>query len=269
MTLRLTILSLLALTLPACGDGNKLTDSDTDANSTSAGTEASTDSTVGMSSSPTTGEVPVTATTTDGSDSQTSDVHTASSVSTTEDSAGSATTTEGPIETTSATSDSESTGEVDPQIAEHCASVCAKFIECKVMDDQDACTAECTENLGDEDPTCSEADLALLTCVEGMTCEQVTAFVMEEDPGPCADQLVAAEAACGGNECIGSVGTNEDNTECSISTECPDEPAQTMTCDLKTCTCTVGDMKTGECPAMNVCAAIEELEAKSQKCCGF
>lgn len=266
MMFRLTILSLLALTLPACGDGNKVTETGDDSGTAgNSNTEAGTDSTVGMSSSPTTGEIPVTTT----DDSQTGDVPqtASSSVSATEDSAGSATTV-GPDDTT-ATSDGDSTGEVDPQIAEHCATVCAKFVECKAMPDQDACTAACTDNLGGEAPACSDANLALLTCIEGMTCEEVTAFLEDELPGPCAAQLEAVETECGGNECIGSVGTNEDGTECSISSECPDMPAQTMSCDQKTCTCTVGDEQTGECPAMNVCAAIEDLEAKAKDCCGF
>lgn len=263
MNLRLTFLSLLALNLPACGDKPQTTE-DTDSSSgSSASSGEATDSTIGVSSEPTTGELPP-VTTSDGS--QTDSATSASSVatSTTDDSAGSATTTVGPDDTTAGT-----TGAVDPELAQLCGSVCGRFVECEQANDANACAAECTDNFGAADPLCQSAASDLLTCIEGMTCEQIAAFMNDEDPGPCAAQLAAQAEACGGNECIGSIGSNEEGTECSISSECPDEPAVEMNCDAKTCTCTVGGEKTGECPADGVCANIDDLDAKSEACCGF
>lgn len=262
MNLRLTFLSLLALNLPACGEKPQTTE-DTDSSSgSSASSGEATDSTIGVSSEPTTGELPP-VTTSDGS--QTDSATSASSVatSTTDDSAGSATTTVGPDDTAG------TTGEVDPALAQLCGSVCGRFVECEQANDANACAAECTDNFGAADPLCQSAATDLLTCIEGMTCEQIAAFMNDEDPGPCGAQLAAQTEACGGNECIGSIGSNEDGTECGISSECPDEPALEMNCDTKTCTCTVGGEKTGECPADGVCANIEDIDAKSEACCGF
>lgn len=261
MSLRLTTLSLLALTLSlsACGDDKNQTDT---SNPTSSATEANTDGsdgTDGVSSAPTTGEVE--GTNPDGSDSQTSNLPQTTS-SATEDSAGSAT------DSPTATSSDDTTGQVDPQLVERCTAVCGKFVECKLMDSPD-CVAECSDGFGDADLVCSNANLALLTCVEGMTCEQLSAFLLDDEPGPCASELDAVDAACQTNACTGSVGSNRDNTECSVSNQCPDEPKQAMSCDTKTCTCTVGDMKTGECPAMNICADLQGLDAKTKECCGF
>lgn len=254
MTLRLKILSLLALTLPACGDDKNDSTGDSTGGSGSASTGEATDTTLGMSSTPTTGDPD---TTTAGSDSQTG----TTTAATTADSAGSGTTAD----------PGTSTGGVDPNpaIAALCASVCERFIECKAMDDVAACTAECTDGLGFSEGECIDTSTALLACIGEMTCEQVLVFLNDEDPGPCIKEFAAQGMACMGNECSGSIGSNEQGTECSISSECPDQPALEMTCDTTTCTCTVDGAPTGECPADGVCMDIAGISAKSEACCGF
>lgn len=255
MTLRLTILSLLALSLPACGDDKNNSTGDSTGGSGSASTGEATDSTIGMSSSPTTGDTDTSA----GSGSQSASGTTTSA--TTADSAGSA---------TSVGTDTGTTGgDPDPAVAALCASVCARFIECMVMDDVDTCTAECTGELGFGEAMCIDTSAALLACVGEMTCEQIGLFLNDEDPGPCIKEFAAQGTACMSNECTGSVGSNEQGTECSISSECPNQPVLEMTCDATTCTCTEGGAPTGECPADGVCMDIAGISAKAEACCGF
>lgn len=263
MSLRLTLLSLLAI-LPACGDPKPQTTEDTDASSgSSASSGEATDGTVGMSSAPTTGDVTAT---TDGSDSMTSSVTTSAGTTT---SATDGNATEDPATTSASTTASETTGPVDPDIAEHCNVVCGQLVECKVMDDLATCISECSAGFSDADPACTAANGELLTCIETLNCAQIVAFFVDEDPGPCAKQFEAQNLACQGNECIGSIGSNEQGTECSITSECANEPILEMNCDATTCTCTSGGEKTGECPSEGVCEDINLLGGKAEACCGF
>lgn len=264
MSLRLTFLSLLAI-LPACGDPKPQTTEDTDASSgSSASSGEATDGTVGMSSAPTTGDVTAT---TDGSDSMTSSVTTSAGTTT---SATDGNATEDPATTSaSTTTASETTGPVDPDIAEHCNVVCGQLVECKVMDDLATCISECSAGFSDEDPACTAANSELLACIETLNCPQIVAFFVDEDPGPCAKQFEAQNLACQGNDCVGSIGSNEQGTECSITSECANEPILEMNCDATTCTCTSGGEKTGECPSEGVCEDINLLGGKAEACCGF
>lgn len=263
MSLRLTLLSLLAI-LPACGDPKPQTTEDTDASSgSSASSGEATDGTVGMSSAPTTGDVTAT---TDGSDSMTSSVTTSAGTTT---SATDGNATEDPATTSASTTASETTGPVDPDIAEHCNVVCGQLVECKVMDDLATCISECSAGFSDADPACTAANSELLACIETLDCAQIVAFFVDEDPGPCAKQFEAQNLACQSNECIGSIGSNEQGTECSITSECANEPILEMNCDATTCTCTSGGEKTGECPSEGVCGDIDLLDTKAEACCGF
>lgn len=256
MITRLSIFSLIVL-LAACGDDKQQSTGDNSSSGASASSgESEGDSTIGMSSTPTTGDDPVMT----GSDSKASD-----SGTTTDDSAGGLTTTGLPDTTTA----SGTTGGVDPEIAQRCADVCGKFIECKVMDNLDTCTQDCLDNFGQTEGACLAAGDDALACVAGMTCEQVQNLMLNDDPGPCAPQFEAQSMACAGNECTGSVGGNEQGTECSVSTDCPGDPLLEMNCDTVTCTCLSGGEKTGECPADGVCMSVDLLDAKSQACCGF
>ncbi|HEY0135421.1 MAG TPA: hypothetical protein VGB85_15160 [Nannocystis sp.] len=103
----------------------------------------------------------------------------------------------------------------------------------------------------------------------GMTCEQWVAFTDNDEPGPCAAEADASENACADEVCTASIGTSEDNTECSYSVECPNQPSREIQCAGETCTCLEDGEEVGQCPAMDVCMNVDDLTSKAMDCCGF
>lgn len=261
---RITFCTLVStLVLGACGDDKNMTESATDGATTGgATTGGATDSTLGMSSEPTTTGVEGTA---EGTDA------TATTIDST--TTGATTTGANPTEpeTDGMTSMSSEPGEtgVDPGIMSACMEVCVNAVECMVMRDVEACTAECSDGLGGSTGQCKKANEGLLECIAGMTCEQITALFVEEDPGPCAQQQAAVEEECGGGDLCGvSVGGNMEGTECSLQIECEGDPTLDMSCDGETCVCKIGDEMAGMCPSEGICM-MGDIEAKANDCCGF
>lgn len=245
------VLTLSSLLLGACGgDKNESESESTGASTGAATTTASdTDSTIGMSSSPTT----------------TSDDGSGTSNPTTED-GGSATTTT--TTTTSATETSDTT-DGDPDIMQLCATWCGKNAACNRESDPDGCVADCVGELGGGEPLCADATKEMLACMLDMTCEEFAAFIDKDEPGPCAPELDAVENACADEVCTASGGGNPDGTECSYSVDCPDQPFREVQCDADTCTCLEDGKKVGTCEADDVCTDPGDLPAKAAGCCGF
>ncbi len=149
-----------------------------------------------------------------------------------------------------------------------CVLVCEKFVECDVMTDGGTCVAECSENLAELEPDCLTATEAFFTCAAGLTCEEID----ELDggaPEACLDQMVAQQQVCESNECVSSVSTSEDNSECGVTIECPNKPPKAMNCDAETCTCLDDGEMVGQCDAGAICLNLVDLEEKVADCCGF
>ena len=236
------ILLPLALLLPACPDDKGTTDTTT----ASSGT---TDSTVGMSSAPTTGDVSVT-------NSESSDLSEGLS-------SGSSAATEAGTSTTA----ESTTGDTD--IPGLCSSLCMRSDECMLGFDPDDCAVGCT---GDHDHTegeCRDAAVTYLGCLVDMTCEQLQTFFNTDDPGPCAQQSANYSTTCSDVVCRSGASGNPDGTECQVTVTCPDQPLQAMQCDTETCTCLTDGKPTGMCPADGVCMNLATAPLKTLDCCGF
>jgi hypothetical protein len=247
----LQALTFTCILLGACGGGKNDSDteaSDSTAGATSTGTTAATDASasIGMSSTPTTS----------GADGSGSTNPTQVSGTTTDDTAGGTTT--GATATTGA----------DPDLMQLCESWCSKNAECQ-RSEPDGCAADCFAALGSAEAMCVDATTAMLNCMLGMTCEQLVAFTDDDDPGPCAAEFAAGEDACAGEVCTISVGSNEDNTECSYTVECPNEPSRELQCAGETCTCLEDGKQVGECPGPDACMKQDDLATKALDCCGF
>ncbi len=58
-------------------------------------------------------------------------------------------------------------------------------------------------------------------------------------------------------------------TECSWTTECPDQPVLKMQYTTDQCVCLVDGVEMGTCTSEIVCRNMDLLEAKAADCCGF
>ncbi len=253
------LLTLSSLLLGACGGGKNDSESETadttGATSTATATTTAsdgTDSTIGMSSSPTTS----------------GDGGTGTSNPTTED-GGSATTADAESTAGGATTTSAGETDGDPDLMPLCENWCGKNTECNPDGDPDGCVASCVEELGGDDPVCAAATKDMLACMLEMTCAQFVAFIDEDEPGPCGPQANAVEEVCTGQVCTAGVGGNMEGTECAYSVDCPDQPLQEVQCDTETCTCILGGKLVGTCDAEDVCTDAGNLPMKAEGCCGF
>ena len=238
----------------ACGGKN---DSDTEASDSTAGATG-TDTTAGTDATDATGTVGMSSTpTTSGDDGSGSANPTQDNGTMPGDTAGGMTTT----------GNNTTTGG-DPDLMQLCEAWCNKNVGCQETG-RDACAAECFADLSDQEGMCADAFTALLECMLGMTCEEFVAFTDEDEPGPCAAEADAYQNACSDEVCIASIGTNQDNTECSYSVDCPGEPSRELQCADETCICLEDGEQVGMCPAMNACMNIDELSNKALDCCDF
>ncbi len=227
----------LALLLPACPtDKNDTADTSTSA---STGDSGSTDAgTVGMSSTPTTGDA------------------TSATADPTTDLPGT-TTTADPTTTTA----DPTTTPADP-----CMALCDRLDECMVFIDR-ACFEGCSGDLAGSEGECLDATIDWLMCLEGLDCPQLKATFEDDAPSACDPQLDQLEVECSDGACRFSGGGGDDQCEASVS--CPDEPLLEMKCDSVTCQCFSAGEPTDQCPADGICMNIEALQDKSLACCGF
>ena len=247
----------MTLILGACG-GDK---SDTDpAEST---TTADTADTTGATGSAT--DSASTATDTKGSDPTSATGGT--------DSAGSATDTSNTSTTDAPTTDGPDTDgpdtdTSDPEVVQMCQSFCEDFSEC-LKQPIEGCVDECLGEFEAAEPACQGATVDLVACFATMTCEQIVAFVENDQVGPCGAQSDSYDDLCSDEACSASVGSNKEGTECSYELTCRGTPPQTMTCVADTCTCTTADQDVGTCPSEAICMDIGAIEDKAKDCCGF
>jgi hypothetical protein len=172
---------------------------------------------------------------------------------------------------TSATDPGETdTGETGEGPVEECTKACQHLAECAPNNpgDVETCAAECADAYSG-DAVCVAAGAAFATCLAEMTCEQLVAFLEQEDPGPCEEEFLATGEACGGNECVMNAGGGEGD-QCSVGRQCGDLPAQDFVCEGPTCACIEGGMKVGSCPSEGVCMKdVDAQVAAAQTCCGW
>lgn len=235
----------VVLGVGACG-GDKGDTGDTGGSESTSGTS---DSTIGMSSNPTTGGETGTGGATEGT-------------TTTVEMTGGEVTADITGEPTSA-SDTATDG--PPGV---CQTLCDNATACGLDLGGPNCVAECMGETMSDDPKCAAASQAVLECFAGLSCEELAAAVNDEEFGPCTDEIQAQGEACSDGVCGGGTGIHEGEMSCEWSRECEGEPTVLMTCDEVACTCFVDDVKTGSCDAEGVCQDFDALEAKLQSCCG-
>lgn len=267
--LRAVLLAACTLTLAACPEGGKETESGTATEtSTDAGTESAS-STDATSNTPTSG-TPTEGTMTGGvSDSTTQPDGSTDTASTSATEGGVTTTTEG---TTAVDTDTEGdTGVVPPELQGSCMAACDKFFECNPQPpfpDKETCAAECAGSLG-EGEGCLDATVAFNNCVGEFTCEELATALAEEEFGPCADEFDAMNGSCTASLCE-SFGGNNGADECSIGQVC-EGVTEEFRCEGDACTCLVDGVAQGECDAPAGFCELEfaEQAAAAFECCGF
>jgi hypothetical protein len=133
------------------------------------------------------------------------------------------------------------------------------------------CVPSCVDDLGGAEGECLPATEAYLQCIGTLTCEQAIDFLMNGNPGPCAEQVAEFDQLCeAGSECSIGQGGNPQETECSIDIQCMGEPSLEMQCNQQECVCLIDGMQEGgPCPAEMICKNSDALLDKAEQCCGF
>lgn len=229
------------------------------------------DTTAATADGPTTDD---TAATTDESPTSAGEASTDATTTTTSVSGGETTTdvtpdvtTGNPSSDTGATTDADTTtGGLDPDALNACQAYCERWGECGFQPDLAGCIDGCSGNQWGLAGECKQANLDVLACFTGLSCDDLLASV-DENSGACSEQRAAVTAACAGDECAKSVLGGGD--ECEVHVECPDAPVQQMICDAQTCTCLEDGVTVGECAAEGVCSAADAIIDKTARCCGF
>ncbi|MFZ6177288.1 hypothetical protein [Nannocystis pusilla] len=224
------------------------------------------DTTAATADGPTTDD---TAATTDESPTSSSEA-TTGAIPTTSVSDGETTTdatTGDPSTDTGATTDADTTtGGLDPDALNACQAYCERWGECGFQPDLAGCIDGCSDNQWGLAGECKQANLDVLACFTGLSCDDLLASV-DENSAMCSEQKAAVTDACAGDECAQSVIGGGD--ECEVQLECPDGPVQRMVCDAQTCTCLEDGVTVGECAAEGVCDAGDAIVDKAATCCGF
>lgn len=191
--------------------------------------------------------------------------------STTEPGSTSLESTTGAVEPTTDTA--VSSGDTGDQDA--CASFCAAATACFPTVIVTECIAEfCGDE--DETPACVAATDARHMCFASMSCDDISVFFNEDDPGPCSEAVAQEVKICTGeNACDHEASGNVDGSACSIDFECIGEPPQAMQCDTETCTCIEDGSTTGTCASDAICAKLTDLDSfqmlvdLAATCCSF
>ncbi|MBZ5709781.1 hypothetical protein [Nannocystis pusilla] len=266
--LRAVLLAACTLTLAACPEGGKETETGTATEpTTEAASETGTES-VSSTMTPTDGG-PTEGTMTAGT--MTAGMTDSTTVDGSTETAGTSDTMGG--ETTAV--DTETEGDTDvvpPELEASCTAACDKFYECIEMPpfpDFATCTGDCADSLG-EGEGCLAATVAFNNCVGTFTCEQLDTALGAEEFGPCADEFEAMQTTCVSSLCEG-FGSNNGADACSIGQQCEGQPPQEFKCEGDTCTCLVNDAAESECPAPpGFCEAEFAEQAQAAfECCGF
>lgn len=260
------ILGLTLVAILGCGGDKNTTDTD---GGSSGGSTGDASGTTGTSVTSTTGPTSGSATDNSGTGSGgATEAGSSGAVSVTDGTGGGQTTVDGTTGGTGETTGGGTTGGGADVMAE-CQAVCDAANAC-MLDAGPDCVAGC---LGEFDGAVGECKAAIdgyLMCLAGMSCMELTDLFNNDNPGPCADEVAAADMACGmGGDCTTGVGSNPAGTECSLSTECPNQPTLEMQCTKAECVCLVDGMEVATCPSDMVCKTVDQLEAKATDCCGF
>ncbi len=231
----------MAVCTAACGDEKNGGDV------TGAGT---TDDTIGMSSTPTTGERPASTT------SETGDETTAGM-------------TGGGPTTGAVTTEAATTGApVDPDAQSLCQAFCDKRPVCELPPDEEACMQGCLAELAERDPGCGEATRSLFECFVELACAQYVPLATDGDPGPCDGYVDYQTFVCDLGGCDAGGGIHDD-MGCSFEKICPDAPLRRMECDAMTCTCFLEDEPFATCDVEDACAEVYASALRAKECCGF
>ncbi|MCA9683837.1 MAG: hypothetical protein KC457_16675 [Myxococcales bacterium] len=142
------------------------------------------------------------------------------------------------------TGDTTDTGEVDPEIEALCVEACGVLDMCQQGDPEcvESCVDYTSSFLGDAE--CLDAGKALISCVAGLDCAGLDAYMEGNSPYPCEEE--EANTCDPGNDCIVGVGQGE-NGDCNMSIECVDEPVYSVDCTADGCICFEDNVEIATC----------------------
>lgn len=156
----------------------------------------------------------------------------------------------------------------DPAIEEACAAVCEVFASCfePFPDCVDECVAEFSQTQGE----CLDGQLALASCLGGLSCEEFAQYVESSpEPYPCQTEEQAVAQACEGNVCEAGVGMGENPGECSFEYICPNDPIYEVVCDGSSCSCLEDGVEVGGCSEAAAFCGADDFNAAADDCCGW
>ena len=166
-------------------------------------------------------------------------------------------------ESTTDTTGESTTG--DPSEAElACTAACEVASACGAG--YPGCVADCVMYIEQLDAECADAELALASCIAGLTCEEFTQYV-ESSPGyPCQDEEAAT---CEEAFCSSSTESGIEPGVCTTTFECADAIAREVVCDGSNCTCLEEGQEVGGCSdAATYCDSLDTTGA-ANACCGW
>ena len=240
---------MIVVWVAACG-GDKMVD-DTTGDDTEGATTV--DGTIGVSSTPTTGDASAPTTT---------------GVETTGGGSGTGDVTTGVVTTGEVTSGGFTTGAPDDPDATLCRAFCDRRPECGLPEGDAMCMEACLAELDLRDTQCHERTTSMFECFSELACAQYVPLATDGDPGPCDGLVDQVEFVCGLEGCDAGGGIDEDGG-CSFTKSCRGEPLRRMECDLTTCTCFVEDEPFATCPVEDACVDPHASAKRAEACCDF
>lgn len=162
--------------------------------------------------------------------------------------------------------ETETTG--DPGIEEACAAACEVFSSC--FEPFPDCVDECVAEFSQTEGECLDGQLALASCIGGLSCEELGQYVESSpEPYPCQAEEQAVEQACEGDVCEAGVGIGENPGECSFEYICPEDPIYEVVCDGSSCSCLEDGVEVGGCSEAAAFCGADDFNAAADECCGW
>lgn len=162
------------------------------------------------------------------------------------------------------TSASETTATGGESNEDACMAACANYEMCGMP--LEGCMDGCLAQIEQFEPgECQDAEVALLDCIAGLTCEEVEVFYEgEAEPAPCEEQ--AANLCYCGIMIEGS----ENPGECSFEYSCTNGEVHAIACDGTICTCLENGLEVGSCEAVDFCSSVAgDPLAGANACCDW
>jgi hypothetical protein len=146
-----------------------------------------------------------------------------------------------------------------------CMAACEVVAACGA--DFPGCVPDCVMYIDQLDAECADAELALASCIAGLTCDEFEQYMESSpEPYPCQDEEAAT---CQENFCSSSTESGIEPGECVSTFECADAIDRQVVCDGSSCTCIEDGQEIGGCAdAAAFCDSFDTTSA-ANACCGW